>query len=174
MLPKAVAETASNGHAQATAGSLVKFYCVRQLACKIARHLGLVLQLAPPYRVIVTLARRSLDERTFEFTRGLFPLIGRSRISFTGSYVSARMISLVRELADATQSRPPREQHRICSDPRDLRTARSVCLQDQGTSKPSPVPSSLHEHDNRNRPPLTNDVLHHHRMRSVCAASAVF
>jgi hypothetical protein len=86
MLPKAVAETASNGHAQATAGSLVKFYCVRQLACKIARHLGLVLQRAP--RAIVS----SLDERTFEFTRGLFPLIGRSRISFTGSYVSARMI----------------------------------------------------------------------------------
>ena len=46
-------------------------------------------------RIIVlhdNLAGRSLDERTFEFTRGLFSLIGRSCISFTGSYVSARII----------------------------------------------------------------------------------
>jgi hypothetical protein len=46
-------------------------------------------------RIIVfhdNLAGRSLDERTFEFTRGLFPLIGRSRISFTGSYISAPLI----------------------------------------------------------------------------------
>jgi hypothetical protein len=46
-------------------------------------------------RIIVfhdNLAGRALDERTFEFTRGLFPLIGGARISFTGSYMSALII----------------------------------------------------------------------------------
>jgi hypothetical protein len=46
-------------------------------------------------RIIVfheNLAGRSLDERTFEFTRDLFPLVGRSRISFTGSYIGALII----------------------------------------------------------------------------------
>ena len=46
-------------------------------------------------RIIVfhdNLAGRALDERTFEFTRGLFPLIGGAQISFTGSYMSALII----------------------------------------------------------------------------------
>jgi len=38
------------------------------------------------------LAGQSLDEWTFEFRRGLFPLIGHSRISFTSSFAGARMI----------------------------------------------------------------------------------
>jgi hypothetical protein len=43
-------------------------------------------------RIVVfcaNLAARSLDERTFEFTRGLFPLVGRSLIRFSGSYLGA-------------------------------------------------------------------------------------
>jgi hypothetical protein len=43
-------------------------------------------------RIVVfcpNLAARSLDKRTFAFTRGLFPLIGRSRIRFSGSYIGA-------------------------------------------------------------------------------------
>jgi hypothetical protein len=43
-------------------------------------------------RIVVffpNLAARPFDERTFAFTRGLFPLVGRSRIRFTGSYIGA-------------------------------------------------------------------------------------
>lgn len=46
-------------------------------------------------RIVVfhhNLAARTLDEDTFAFTRGLFPLVGRSRISFSGSLVSASII----------------------------------------------------------------------------------
>jgi len=128
-------------------------------------------------RIIVfhdNLAGRSLDERTFEFTRGLFSLIDRSRISFTGSYVSARIIrwfasSLMRHNLAALRTTSHLQRPSLF-----LRTARSVCLQDRRTSKPAPIPGSLHEHDRRSRPPLTSDALQHDRMRSVCAASAVF
>jgi hypothetical protein len=43
-------------------------------------------------RIVVfhhNLAQRSLDDCTFEFTRGLFPLVGRSQIAFAGSYPGA-------------------------------------------------------------------------------------
>jgi hypothetical protein len=136
----------------------------------------------PPFmkdhsRIIVfhdNLAGRSLDERTFEFTRGLFSLIGRSRISFTGSCVSARIIRwfasrLMRHNLAALRTTSHLQRPSLF-----LRTARSVCLQDRRTSEPAPIPGSPHEHDRRSRPPLTSDALHHDRMRSVCAASAVF
>ena len=174
MLPKALAETTSDGHAQATARSLVKFYRCAQLACKIARHLGLVLQLAPPYRVIASLARRSLDERTFEFTRGLFPLIGSSRVSFTGSYVSARMIRWF--ASRLTRHNLARLESNI-----GFAATLAICAplarfasRIEEHQNPTPFPGSLHEHDNRDRPALTSGVLHRHRTRPVCAASAVF
>ena len=46
-------------------------------------------------RIVVfhpNLAARSLDERTFEFTRGLFPLVGRSRIRFSGCYIGGMTV----------------------------------------------------------------------------------
>ena len=128
-------------------------------------------------RIIVlhdNLAGRSLDERTFEFTRGLFSLIGRSCISFTGSYVSARIIRwfasrLMRHNLAALRTTSHLQRPSLF-----LGTARSVCLQDRRMSKPAPIPGSLHEHDRRSRPPSTSDALHRDMMRSVCAASAAF
>ena len=62
-------------------------------------------------RIIVfheNLARRSLDERCFEFTRGLFPLVGRSRISFAGSCLGALIIRwFTRRLARHNLARLP-------------------------------------------------------------------
>jgi hypothetical protein len=46
-------------------------------------------------RIVVfhhNLAARPLDAETFTFTRGLFPLVGGSRISFSGSLISASLI----------------------------------------------------------------------------------
>jgi hypothetical protein len=46
-------------------------------------------------RIVVfhhNLAGRHLDEDTFVLTRGLFPIIGRSRITFAGSYLGALII----------------------------------------------------------------------------------
>jgi len=61
-------------------------------------------------RVVVfhdNLMGRALDERTFEFTRGLFPLVGRSRISFGGSYVGAlAMRWFAKKLARHNLARP--------------------------------------------------------------------
>jgi hypothetical protein len=61
-------------------------------------------------RVVVfhhNLTGRSLDDRTFEFTRGLFPTVGRSQIAFTGSYPGALSMSwFARSLARHDVSRP--------------------------------------------------------------------
>ena len=61
-------------------------------------------------RVVVfhhNLAQRSLGDRTFEFTRGLFPIKGRSRIAFAGSYPGAlSMRWFARALARHDVSRP--------------------------------------------------------------------
>ena len=170
MLPKAVAEMASNGHAQATARSLVKFYRVRPVsmqnrpASRARAATGAALSSHRDPRP--ALARRA-DIRVHEgvvsadrsFAHQLHRLLCQCQDD-----------SLVREPIDATQSRPPGEQHRICSGASDLRTARSVCLQDRRPSEPAPFPGSLYEHDNRDRPALTSGVLHRHRTRSVCAA----
>jgi len=46
-------------------------------------------------RIVVfhhNLAGRHLDEDTFAFTRGLFPIIGRSQVTFAGSYLGALII----------------------------------------------------------------------------------
>jgi len=48
--------------------------------------------LAANSRIIVAyhnLSGRAIDERTYEFTGGLFPLVGRSQIAFAGSYPGA-------------------------------------------------------------------------------------
>lgn len=53
------------------------------------------------------MAARSLDERTFEFTRGLFPLVGRSQITFSGSYLGLLAIRwYARRLARHNIARP--------------------------------------------------------------------
>jgi len=46
------------------------------------------------------LAGRRLDEDTFTFTRGLFPIVGRSRITFSGSYFAALVIRWYKNMLD--------------------------------------------------------------------------
>ena len=128
-------------------------------------------------RIIVfhdNLAGRSLDEQTFEFTRGLFPLIGRSRISFTGSYIGALIIR-------GFASRLTR--HNLARLESNIAFAATLALcaplarfasRIEERQNPRRFPAHCTSMNNRDRPPLTSSTLHHLRMRSVCAGSAVF
>jgi len=83
---------------RASLGNGAKFdLCFCDLTADDLGNFGRRLELIRPLlaangRIVVThrnVAGRAIDERTYEFASGLFPLFGRSQIAFAGSYPGA-------------------------------------------------------------------------------------